>query len=165
MGRDPGIRQGSCKRRGIGSSICENEAFIVSVHKKTSNIVKGAEPKKALEDTGTLKGRNRQLVTFGIRESSRGDVGICYQPPNQEFVDEVFFKQLKVASKSQDLVLMWELNYLDTCCKVTQLCTRCTANSWSGRNDFLIQMVERLTRRKALLDLQFTNREEWVENE
>jgi len=44
-------------------------------------------------------------------------VGVYYRPPNQaEEVDEVY-RQLKVASQSQALVLMGEFNHSDICRK------------------------------------------------
>lgn len=41
-------------------------------------------------------------------------MNVCYKLPNQEEeVDEVFFKQPIEASKSQDLVLLWNFTYWD----------------------------------------------------
>jgi len=41
-------------------------------------------------------------------------VGVYYRPPNQEEeVDEVFYKQLKVASQSQGPVLMGDFHHCD----------------------------------------------------
>lgn len=44
-------------------------------------------------------------------------VSICYRPPDQEEMDEAFYKQLKVASHSQDLFLMGNFNLFDICSK------------------------------------------------
>ena len=43
-------------------------------------------------------------------------VGVYYRPPDQEEeVDEAFYRQLKVASQSQALVLMGDFNHPDIC--------------------------------------------------
>lgn len=45
-------------------------------------------------------------------------VGVHYRPAHQEEeVDEAFYRQLEVASKSQDLVLMGGFNHPDVCWK------------------------------------------------
>jgi len=40
-------------------------------------------------------------------------VGVYYRPPNQEEVVEAFYRQLKVASESQTLVLLGDFNHPD----------------------------------------------------
>lgn len=44
-------------------------------------------------------------------------VSICYRPPDQAEIDEVFFKQLEESSCLQALVLMGDLDHSDTCCR------------------------------------------------
>jgi len=45
-------------------------------------------------------------------------VGVYYRPPDQEEeVDEAFYRQLKVASQSQALVLMGDFIHPDICWK------------------------------------------------
>lgn len=42
---------------------------------------------------------------------------ICYRPPDQEEVDEVFYRHLEVASHLQDLIHTGDFNLLDMCYK------------------------------------------------
>jgi len=52
-------------------------------------------------------------------------VGVYYRPPEQEEeVDEAFYRQLKVSSRSQALVLMGDLKHPDICWKDNT--ARCT---------------------------------------
>jgi len=45
-------------------------------------------------------------------------VGVSYRPPDQEEqVDEPFYRQLKVASPSQALVIMGDFSHPDNCWK------------------------------------------------
>lgn len=51
-------------------------------------------------------------------QTSKGDTvrGVCYRPPDQEKeVDEVFNRQVEVASWSQALVLTGDFNHPDIC--------------------------------------------------
>ncbi|GAB0208991.1 hypothetical protein GRJ2_003364800 [Grus japonensis] len=53
-------------------------------------------------------------------QANMGDtvVGVYYRPPDQEEeVDEAFYRQLEVASRSQALVLMGDINHPDICWK------------------------------------------------
>jgi len=87
-------------------------------------------------------------------------VGGYYRPPDQEEVDEAFYKQLKIASQSQALVLMGDFNHPDISWEDH---TARHMQSWrflqSINNNFLMQVVEEPTRRAALLDLVLMNKE------
>ncbi|KAF4804354.1 hypothetical protein TURU_008626 [Turdus rufiventris] len=52
-------------------------------------------------------------------QTSKGNtvVGVCYRLPEQEEVDEAFYRQLEAASQSQVLVLVGDFNYPDICWK------------------------------------------------
>ncbi|GAB0206526.1 hypothetical protein GRJ2_003118200 [Grus japonensis] len=96
-------------------------------------------------------------------QANMGDtvVGDYYRPPDQEEeVDEAFYRQVEVASQSQALVLMGDLNHPDICWKGN------TARHAQSRrflqsidDNFLTQVVEEPTRRGVLLDLVLTNKE------
>ena len=84
-----------------------------------------------------------------------------YRPPDQEEeVDKPFYRQLKVASQSQALVLMEDFNHPDVCWE-----DHTAEHSWSRRSlqstddNFLTQVVEDSMRRGVLLDLELTNKE------
>ena len=78
----------------------------------------------------------------------------------EEKVDEAFHKQLEVVSRSQALVLMGDFNYPDIC-----WISSIARHAWSRRflqcveDNFLMQVVEELTRGGVLLDLILTNKE------
>ncbi|GAB0181056.1 hypothetical protein GRJ2_000570900 [Grus japonensis] len=90
----------------------------------------------------------------------QGD-GLTRWPPDQdEEVDEAFYRQLEVASRSQALVLMGDFNHPDICWKSN------TARHAQSRrflqsidDNFLTQVVEEPMRRGVLLDLVLTNKE------
>ncbi|GAB0209598.1 mitochondrial enolase superfamily member 1 [Grus japonensis] len=96
-------------------------------------------------------------------QANMGDtvVGVYYRPPDQEEeVDEAFYRQLEVASRSQALVLMGDFNHPDICWKSN------TAKHAQSRrflqsidDNFLTQVVEDPTRRGMLLDLVLPNKE------
>jgi len=100
-------------------------------------------------------------------QAHMGDVivGVNYRPPDQdEEVDEAFYRQLKVASQSQALVLMGNFNHPDICWEdhtARHLQSRRFIQSID--DNLVMQMVEEPTRR-ALLDLVLTNKEGLVEN-
>ena len=78
----------------------------------------------------------------------------------KEEVDETFYKQLKVALQSLLLVLMGDFNHSDICWISNT--ARNTRSSWFLKctdNNFLMQVVEELTRGDGLLDLVFTQKE------
>jgi len=92
--------------------------------------------------------------------------GVYYRPPDQEDeADEAFYKQLKVASQSQALVLMGDFNYPDICWEdYTARHTQTRRFLQSIDDNFLMQVVEEPTRRGALLNLVLTNKEGLVED-
>ncbi|PKU30996.1 hypothetical protein llap_18699 [Limosa lapponica baueri] len=91
-------------------------------------------------------------------------VGVYYRPPDQDGeVDESLYRQLKVASQSQALVLMGDFNHPDICWEgytarhvQSRRFLQCT------NDNFLTQVVEEPTRRSVLLDLVLTKKEELV---
>jgi len=93
-------------------------------------------------------------------------VGVYYRPPDQEEeVEKAFYKQLKVASQSQALVLMGdfnhpELNWEDYIARHMQL----TMFPQSTDDNLLMQVVEEPTRRGALLDLVTVNKDGLAED-
>jgi len=102
------------------------------------------------------------------RQAHMGDavVGVHYRPPDQEEeVDEAFYRQLKVASQSQSLVLMGDFNHPGICwedCRARHMLSR---KFLQGINDnFLMQVMEEPTRRCMLLDLVLMNNEGLVED-
>jgi len=93
-------------------------------------------------------------------------VGVYYRPPDQEEeVDEVFYKQLKVVSQSQALVLVGDFNHPDISWE-----DHAARHIQSRRflqsiiDNFLMQMVEEPMRRGNLLDLALMNKEGLVED-
>ncbi|GAB0208110.1 PDZ domain-containing protein 2 [Grus japonensis] len=83
------------------------------------------------------------------------------RPPYQEEeVDEAFYRQLEVASRSQALVLMGDFNHPDICWKGNAARHTQSRRFLQNINDnFLTQVVEEPTRRGVLLDLVLTNKE------
>ncbi|GAB0209089.1 hypothetical protein GRJ2_003374600 [Grus japonensis] len=96
-------------------------------------------------------------------QANMGDtvVGDYYRPPDQEEeVDEAFYRQVEVASRSQALVLMGDLNHPDICWKGnTARHAQSRRFLQSTDDNFLTQVVEEPTRRGVLLDLVLTNKE------
>jgi len=82
-------------------------------------------------------------------------VGVYYRPPDQEEkIDEAFYRQLKVASQSQALILMGDCNHADNCWRDhTARHTQSKRFLQSIDDNFLTQVVEEPTRRGVLLDL------------
>lgn len=96
-------------------------------------------------------------------QAGKGDtvVGVYYRPPDQEEeVDEAFHKQLEVAAHSQALVLMGDFNYPDICW-TTNMARHVRSRQFLQciEDNFLMQVVEELTRGGPLLDLILTNKE------
>lgn len=88
-------------------------------------------------------------------------MGIRYRPPNQdEEADEAPYKRLAEVSKSPPLVPMEDFNLLGICWKYS------TAEKKQSKRllecmeeNFLVQLVNELSRGGASLDLLFTNSE------
>jgi len=93
-------------------------------------------------------------------------VGVYYRPPDQEEeIDEAFYRQLKVASQSQALVLVGDFNHPDISWEYhTARHTQSRRYLQSIDDHFLMQVVEEPTRRGVLLDLVLTNKEGLVED-
>ncbi|GAB0208404.1 hypothetical protein GRJ2_003306100 [Grus japonensis] len=96
-------------------------------------------------------------------QANMGDtvVGVDYRPPDQEEeVNEAFYRQLEVASQSQALVLMGDLNHPDICWKGNAAKHAQSRRFLQSIDDnFLTQVVEEPMRRGVLLDLVLTNKE------
>ena len=88
-------------------------------------------------------------------------VGVYYQPPSQDDnTDELFYKELRNLSRSAALVLMGDFNFPDVNWKHHTVDTnRCRKFLKHVEDDFLMQVLRELTRKGALLDLLFVNRE------
>jgi len=93
-------------------------------------------------------------------------VGVYCKPPDQnEEVDEAFYRQLKVASQSQALVLVGDFNYPDISREDdTARLMQSGRFLQSINSGFLMQVVEEPMRTGMLLDLVLTNKEELVED-
>jgi len=92
-------------------------------------------------------------------------VDVYYRPPDQEEIDEAFYRQLKAASQSQALVLMEDFNHPDITWE--DHIARHTQSRRLLQNigdNFQIQVVEEPTSRDALLDLVLTNKEGLVDD-
>jgi len=86
-------------RRGGGITLC------VSEQSEHIELCLGADEEQVESLWVRIKG-----------QPHKGDitVAVCYRPPDQEEeVDEAFYRQLKVASQSQALVLMGDFNHPD----------------------------------------------------
>ncbi|GAB0210390.1 mitochondrial enolase superfamily member 1 [Grus japonensis] len=88
-------------------------------------------------------------------------VGVYYRPPDQEEeVDEAFYRQLEVASRSQALVLMGDFNHPGICWKDNRARHAQSRGFLQSIDDnFLTLVVEEPMRRGVLLDLVLTNKE------
>lgn len=84
-------------------------------------------------------------------------VGVCYQP-DQEEIDEAFFRQLQESSHPQALVSMDNLNHSDNPagCKQSRWFLECIDGN------FQTQVLEDLKGRGTLLDSILVNKEEMV---
>jgi len=112
-----------------------------------------------------------QVKSLSVRikgQPHMGDVivGVYYRPPDHdEEVDEAFYRQLKVASQSQALVLMGDFNHPDISWEDhTARHMQFRRFLQSTDDNFLMQVVEEPMRRGALLDLKLTNKEGLVED-
>lgn len=88
-------------------------------------------------------------------------VGVYYRPPKQgEDVDKTFLLQLQDVSCLQALILLEDFNHPDICWKYsTESCRQPSRLLERVKDCFLIQLIDRLTRREVLLDLLLTNME------
>jgi len=88
-------------------------------------------------------------------------VGVYYRPPDQEEeADEAFYRQLQVASQSKALVFMGDFNHPDISWEdYTARQAQSRRFLQSIDDNFLMQVVEKTTRKGALLDLVLPNKE------
>ena len=93
-------------------------------------------------------------------------IGVYYRPPDQgEAVDEAFLLQMQKASCSRALVLVGDFNHPDICWKDhTASCKRSRKLLESTDDNFLVQVLDRLTGGEVLLDLLLTNAEEIIKD-
>jgi len=128
--------------------------------------------RRCLEGTEVCLGEDEERVeSLWVRirgQVHKGDaiVDVYYRPPDQdEEVDGACYRQLKVASQSQALVLMGDFNHPDICWKDhTARHTQSRKFLQSNNDNFLMQVVEELIRRGMLLDLVLMNEEGLVED-
>ncbi|GAB0176173.1 calcium-independent phospholipase A2-gamma [Grus japonensis] len=92
-----------------------------------------------------------------------GDIiaGVCYRPPDQgDRADEALYRQTGAASCSQALVLMGDFNHPDICWRDNAAEHKQSRKFLECVDDnFLLQVIEELMRRGAMLDLILTNKE------
>ncbi|GAB0203307.1 hypothetical protein GRJ2_002796300 [Grus japonensis] len=96
-------------------------------------------------------------------QANKGDVvvGVYYRPPSQDdATDELFFKELREASRSTALVLMGDFNLPDVNWEHHTADTSRSRSFLKHLDDnFLVQLLKEPTRKGALLDLLLVNRE------
>ncbi|GAB0206625.1 mitochondrial enolase superfamily member 1 [Grus japonensis] len=96
-------------------------------------------------------------------QANKGDVtvGVYYRPPSQDDItDELFFKELREASRSTALVLMGDFNLPDVNWEHHTADTSRSRSFLKHLNDnFLVQVLKEPMRKGALLDLLLVNRE------
>ncbi|GAB0188484.1 hypothetical protein GRJ2_001313700 [Grus japonensis] len=110
--------------------------------------------------------KNLQVKIKGRAGTGDTIVGVCYRPPNQEDQkDKALYRQIGAASRSQALVLMGDFNHSNICWRDN------TARHKQSRrflecidDNFLLQVIEKPTRRGVMLDLVLTNKERLVGN-
>ncbi|GAB0177486.1 hypothetical protein GRJ2_000213900 [Grus japonensis] len=112
-----------------------------------------------------------QVESLWVRIKEKANMGdtvvgvYCRQPDQDEEVNEAFYRQLEVASRSQALVLMGDFNHPDICWKDnTARHTQSRRFLQSIDDNFLTQVVEKPMRRGVLLDLVLKNKEGLVED-
>ncbi|GAB0190424.1 hypothetical protein GRJ2_001507700 [Grus japonensis] len=92
-----------------------------------------------------------------------GDIiaGVCYRPPDQgDRADKAIHRQIGAASCSQALVLMGDFSHPDICWRDNAAEHKQSRKFLECVDDnFLLQVIEEPTRRSAMLDLIFTNKE------
>ncbi|GAB0207904.1 mitochondrial enolase superfamily member 1 [Grus japonensis] len=96
-------------------------------------------------------------------QANKGDVTVevYYRPPSQDdATDELFFKELREASRSTALVLMGDFNLPDVNWEHHTADTSRSRRFLKHLDDsFLVQLLKEPTRKGALLDLLLVNRE------
>ena len=91
-------------------------------------------------------------------------VGVCYRPPDEEEpVDEAFLLQLQEVSRSWALVPMGDFNHPYICRDSGMAVGRQSRRFLESVEDnFLVQVLDRMTQGEALLDLVLTIEEESI---
>ncbi|RMC22044.1 hypothetical protein DUI87_02915 [Hirundo rustica rustica] len=84
-------------------------------------------------------------------------LGFYYGPPNQEEVDNLFYKQLENVSGA--LVLVGDFNLPDICWKLNTAERRQSRKFLECIEDNFLQLVSEPTRGRTMLDQLFTNRD------
>ncbi|GAB0177896.1 hypothetical protein GRJ2_000254900 [Grus japonensis] len=117
-------------------------------------------------DYTELSVSNNTVESLWVRlmgQANKGGVvvGVYYRPPSQDdATDELFFKELREASKSTALVLMGDFNLSDVNWEHHTADTSTSRSFLKHLDDnFLVQLLKELTRKGALLDLLLMNRE------
>lgn len=100
-------------------------------------------------------------------QTTMGDsiVGDCYRlPEGQEETVEVLYRQLKLASQSQTLVVMENFNHLDICWRNHTVRHKQPSRFLEGTdNNFLGLVVKKPARKGVLLDLYYQTQNVWLE--
>ncbi|GAB0182550.1 hypothetical protein GRJ2_000720300 [Grus japonensis] len=95
-------------------------------------------------------------------QANKGDVivGVYYRPPSQDdATDELFFKELREASRSTALVFIGDFNLPDVNWEHHTADTSRSRSFLKHLDDnFLVQVLKESTRKGALLDLLLMNR-------
>ncbi|KAK4815971.1 hypothetical protein QYF61_010839 [Mycteria americana] len=117
----------------------------------------------------SLKNSNVQVESLWVKiidQANKGNfvVDAYYRPPDQEEdADEEFLLQLQKASCLHALSLIGDFSHLDICWKSSTVnCKQSRKLLECVEDNFLVQVMESLTRGEALLDLLLTNTEELI---
>ncbi|PKU48058.1 dtw domain-containing protein 2 [Limosa lapponica baueri] len=113
------------------------------------------------EDLQAPEGKQKEQ----LRLIEVGDYVIIGPPDQDDGADETLYSQTETASHSQALILMEDLNHLDTCWTDNTAGHKQSRRFLQCINDnFLLQVTEEPTRSHAMLDLVLTNKEGLVGN-
>ncbi|GAB0199842.1 hypothetical protein GRJ2_002449600 [Grus japonensis] len=116
-------------------------------------------------DCTELSVGNSTVESLWVRfkgQANKGDVivGVYYRPPSQDnAINELFFNELREASRSTALVLMGDFNLPDVNWEHHTADTSRSRSFLKHLDDnFLVQLLKEPTRKGALLDLLLVNR-------
>ncbi|GAB0209348.1 hypothetical protein GRJ2_003400500 [Grus japonensis] len=116
-----------------------------------------------------LKNSDEQVESLWVKirgQDNKGNlmVGVYYRPSDQgEPVDEAFLLELWEASCSQTLILLGDFNHPDICWKSgTESFKRSRRVLENMEDNFLIHVIDYLTRGEALLGLLLNKAEELI---
>ncbi|GAB0206764.1 mitochondrial enolase superfamily member 1 [Grus japonensis] len=111
-------------------------------------------------DTVSHKNLIEKLMKYRLDKQLVSQGQPTTPPDQEEEVDEAFYRQLEVASESEALVLMGDINHPDICWKGnTAMQVQSRRFLQSTDDNFLTQVVEEPMRRGVLLDLVLTTKE------